>query len=87
MSEDRHLDGNALGGLLMEVFGREMTDVRGCCGHCRRVTRLGAMILYGGGPGQVLRCPHCETVVLVATSRPDGPRFYFSQLSWMQTSA
>lgn len=86
MSEGVYRDGNAIGGLLMEVFGRDMTDVRGCCGHCRQVNHIGAMILYDGGPGHVLRCPNCESVVMVATPRPDGTRFYFAQISWMQAS-
>ncbi len=29
MASDAHLDGNVMGGLLMEVFGREMTDALG----------------------------------------------------------
>ena len=31
MANDGHLDGNVMGGLLMEVFGEEMTDALGCC--------------------------------------------------------
>ena len=40
MTDETHVDGNALGGMLMEVFGREMTDARGALrdlrnGACR----------------------------------------------------
>ena len=31
MTDATHVDGNALGGLLIDVFGREMTDAHGCC--------------------------------------------------------
>lgn len=86
MSELDHRDGNAMGGVLFEVFGREMTDVRGRCAHCHHVNPIGAMLAYDAGPGQVLRCPDCSTVVIVATSRPVGTRVYFSQLSWIQTA-
>ena len=34
MTDDNHVDGNAMGGLLMDVFGQEMTDARGCCASC-----------------------------------------------------
>ena len=34
MTDDAHVDGNALGGMLMEVFGREMTDTHGSCASC-----------------------------------------------------
>ena len=36
MTSDAHLDGNAMGGLLIEVFGQEMTDALGCCATLRR---------------------------------------------------
>ncbi|HEX6140289.1 MAG TPA: DUF6510 family protein [Candidatus Limnocylindria bacterium] len=84
MTEYEHRDGNALGGLLLEAFGREMTDADACCGNCHRVNQIGGMLLYQSGPGDVLRCPNCATVVMVATARPDGTRFYFAQLTWMQ---
>jgi len=32
--EDGVLDGNAIGGLLIEVFGTEMTTAVGTCGSC-----------------------------------------------------
>ena len=32
MTDATHVDGNALGGLLTEVFGREMTDAHGRLG-------------------------------------------------------
>ena len=32
--EDGVLDGNAIGGLLIEVFGTEMTTAAGTCGSC-----------------------------------------------------
>ena len=43
MTDAIHVDANALGGLLMEVFGREMTDAHGCCASCGTVNPLGAM--------------------------------------------
>ena len=31
MTDAAHVDGNALGRLLIEVFGRALTDAHGCC--------------------------------------------------------
>jgi len=42
--DDRHVDGNAVGGVLMDVFGREMTAVVGTCASCGAVNPLGAVI-------------------------------------------
>jgi hypothetical protein len=85
MATDNHLDGNAMGGLLMDVFGREMTDSRGCCASCGAVHALGAYLVYRSGPGDVMRCPSCAAVVIVAVSRPDRPRVYLSSLRWLES--
>jgi hypothetical protein len=84
MASDAHLDGNVMGGLLIEVFGQEMTDALGCCAHCGDTNQVGALIVYQSGPGDVVRCPSCATVLIVATRLPAGPRVYFSSLRWLQ---
>jgi hypothetical protein len=84
MTSDDHVDGNAVGGRLMDAFGREMTDMRGCCAACGAVNALGALIAYTHAPGDVLRCPVCESVVLVAVAMPAGVRVSFAALRWMQ---
>jgi hypothetical protein len=53
------LDGNAVGGLLQEVFAAEMTTAIGTCGDCGAAGPVGAAHLYRGA-GIVLRCPHCD---------------------------
>jgi DNA-directed RNA polymerase subunit RPC12/RpoP len=87
MTSDAHLDGNVMGGLLMEVFGREMTDALGCCAHCGDTNRVGALIVYQSGPGDVVRCPSCSTVLIVATRSTGGPRVYFASLRWLQAAS
>jgi hypothetical protein len=86
MHGDWHLDGNALGGLLIDVFGREMTEALGGCAGCGAVNAMGALIVFRGGPGDVARCPACSTVVLVVSGLRDGPRAYLVALSWVQPS-
>jgi hypothetical protein len=58
------LDGNAAAGLLQEVFAREMTVAIETCAGCGTSEALGAVHVYMGGPGTVLRCPHCTTVLM-----------------------
>ena len=68
MSEDaRWLDGNALGGLLQELFGAELTAAPHTCDAERPVAAHRAYL----GAGTVLRCPVCDHIALVATVRPD----------------
>jgi hypothetical protein len=66
--EKLRLDGNAAAGLLSEVFGGEVTTAIGTCAVCGASDALGAIHVYLAA-GTVLRCPHCEAVVLkVVTS-------------------
>ena len=57
------LDGNAIAGLLVELFGMEMTAVDRGCGVCGTHSAVGAHRLYRGA-GAVLRCPACGDVAL-----------------------
>jgi hypothetical protein len=56
------LDGNAIAGLLQEVFAVEMTTAIGTCGSCGTPGPVGAVRVYRGA-GIVLRCPHCDNVL------------------------
>ena len=57
------LDGNAAAGVLREVFTVDMTTAMGRCGECGAQAELGAARMYQGA-GMVLRCPHCDHVLL-----------------------
>ena len=81
---DRHLDGNAMGGMLEEVFGREMTAAAGTCSACGSVNALGAAISYSQAPGQVLRCPGCVIVLIVFVHRPDGYRITIGSIRCLE---
>jgi hypothetical protein len=64
------LDGNAVAGLLHEIFNTEMTVVPICCASCGREGELGSLQAYMHGPGVVLRCPACEQIVLRIVQTP-----------------
>ena len=70
--DSSRLDGNAAAGVLQELFAVEMTTASCACATCRRVSAVGALHLYGGPMGCVLRCPSCEAMVLCVTSVPGG---------------
>ena len=53
------LDGNAIAGLLQEVFAVEMTTASGTCGTCGATEAVGAIHVFRGA-GIVMRCPHCD---------------------------
>jgi hypothetical protein len=58
------LDGNAVAGLLGEIFVVEATTVRGTCAACGASGALGRVVVYAHAPGVVLRCPECDSVLM-----------------------
>ena len=56
------LDGNAVAGMLGQVFTAEMTTATMTCGNCGMASAVGAMRVFRGA-GIVMRCPHCDNVV------------------------
>ena len=59
------LDGNAIGGMLCEIYGREMTMAQAACGCCGERGPLAECKVYLGGPGVVVRCRVCRNIVMV----------------------
>ena len=53
------LDGNAVAGLLREVFAVEMTTAIGICNGCGATAEVGALHVFRGA-GIVMRCPECD---------------------------
>jgi len=80
------LDGNACAGLLCEVFATDMTSARGACAGCGAVGEIGGQHLYGypGGPGAVLRCCACESLLLVLVHTRQGYRLGMPGIVWIE---
>ena len=66
------LDANAVGGLLHDIFGVEMTAVPSECANCGNVAELGTLLAFTQAPGAVLRCSVCEQVMLRIAQTPDA---------------
>ena len=63
-SGEARLDGNAVAGLLREIFTVEMTTAETTCAGCGAVNEVGGVIVYMQAPGVVLRCPGCQQVLM-----------------------
>jgi Family of unknown function (DUF6510) len=59
------VDGNAIAGLLREVFGTEMTGSRSVCGTCDDARPVAELVVYLQAPGTVVRCRTCDSVLMV----------------------
>jgi hypothetical protein len=59
------LDGNAIAGVLLDVFGAEMTTATGTCAACGATAQVAELAVYIRAPGTVVRCRTCDNVLLV----------------------
>jgi hypothetical protein len=66
------LDANAAAGMLMEIFGTEMTVAASRCASCGNHAQIGTLHAYMRAPGLVLRCRVCAQVVIRVMRRQDG---------------
>ena len=80
-TEDMRLDGNAAGGILREVFARDVTAALATCTGCGTVGPVGALLEYGHGMGVILRCPACDTAMLRIVRTPGWLRLDASRIS------
>jgi hypothetical protein len=64
------VDGNAVAGQLMDVFGRDMTMAMARCAGCSREAAMGALMAFTRGPGVVLRCPSCQAAIARIVETP-----------------
>jgi Family of unknown function (DUF6510) len=59
------LDGNAIAGQLVEVFGVELTTALGTCAACGAAGLFGELVVYVRAPGTVARCRSCGGILMV----------------------
>lgn len=62
-TDDDHLDANAAGGALREIFCVDLTAAGTSCATCAHGFTLAEALLYTRAPGLVGRCPACGGVV------------------------
>ena len=65
-----HLDGNAIGGELLEIFGVEMTVSTAVCRACGASGPVAEAVVYLRAPGAVVRCRACSSILLRIVRAP-----------------
>jgi hypothetical protein len=66
------LDGNAIAGQLVEVFGAELTTATGVCASCGASGLVAELEVYLQAPGTVVRCRSCTSVLMVLVTTAHG---------------
>ncbi len=62
-TDEQHIDGNGIAGLLAEVGAPDLTTVVRTCQSCGDRRALGEHLAYRTA-GVVLRCPSCQDVAV-----------------------
>jgi Family of unknown function (DUF6510) len=75
------VDGNAIGGLLIDVFGTEMTAAGSTCGTCGASRPVAQLVVYQQAPGTVVRCRTCGSVLMVFVTAHDEVRINLAGLA------
>jgi hypothetical protein len=63
-TDQRRLDGNAVGGILGEIFAFEVTMAEVACGRCGTAHRVGAQLAYMSEIGTIVRCASCDHALI-----------------------
>ena len=77
-TEETHLDGNAAGGVLRDIFSHDMTTALAYCRGCGKEGALGSLLAFGQPMGVILRCPTCDMAVIRIVRTPAMLRVDFS---------
>ena len=81
------VDGNAAGGILLEVFGRDMTSARAACAHCEREAELADAIAELDPAGVILLCRGCGRTLLTCLRDGGSATFVIGALSLLRWPA
>ena len=80
------VDGNAAGGILLEVFGRDMTSARAACAHCDREAELADAIAELDPAGVILLCRGCGRTLLTCLRDGGSATLVIGALSLLRLS-
>ena len=69
---DLVLDGNAAAGNLQEVFASEITLAEIQCDACGSIRPVGSTRFHAAPMAVVLRCTHCDNILMRAVRTPHG---------------
>lgn len=65
------LDGNAIAGDLLEVFGVDLSGATSECASCGTSSFVAETVVYMRGPGRVARCRSCGQLQIVLVTIGD----------------
>lgn len=86
ISQALTVDGNAIAGLLDEIFAHEMTVSVAECAFCGKQGEIGEVRVFSEGPGVVMRCPYCSNVLMRIVRTPTAIYLDARGMAYIQIS-
>ena len=74
------VDGNAVAGLLADVFGGDATMLVGVCGGCGAAAPLAETVVELDEAAAIVRCRSCTHTLLTVLREGEGIRVVFGML-------
>ncbi|WP_260837984.1 DUF6510 family protein [Microbacterium sp. SLBN-146] len=74
------VDGNAVAGLLAEIFVGDVTMLRGVCGECASVSTLAETDVELDAQAAIVRCRACTVTLFTVLRAGDGSRLVVGSL-------
>lgn len=81
---DLVLDANAAAGLLREIFVLDATAAQIQCAACDSTAAVGSLRLYAAPMGAILRCTHCDGILMRAAHTPHGRWLDIGGARWLR---
>ena len=81
---DRTLDGNAVAGMLAEMFALGATSAMVRCATCDHEDPLGTATVYANAPGVVVRCRGCSSVLMRFAEGGDRVMVDLRGAAWLE---
>ena len=78
---DLVLEGNSAVTLLQELFA---CDITAQCEACGSIEGVGSLRRHGAPMGAVLRCSHCDGILMRAVHTPHGPRLEMKDARYLR---
>jgi Family of unknown function (DUF6510) len=83
-NSDFALDANAAAGVLQEIFLVDVTTARIECATCGASAAVGSLRVYALPMGAVLRCTHCDGILMRAVHTPHGRWLDMAGARWLR---
>jgi len=83
MSDEKHVDGNALAGPLSEVFDVDITTTSAKCAGCGDIAVIAQAMVYEKPHSFIVRCSKCDDVLMIVLQKRDATEIDLRGIAWL----